>query len=172
MAGIPGCEYTEVAFEMSPQLFLTILFFTVLEERANYRKESANGLYSALPFVIANSVVTLPFLFLCSTLFVLIMYWGIVSLVNLCQFPSLAKQTFSSFTGTPPRRWPSVPVHRVLVSVNLRRRKSSNPGRVLSANLRGCACRVRVLEWILDERWGLLVSSVCQTSIKLYKAIY
>ncbi|KAJ9095315.1 hypothetical protein QFC21_005681 [Naganishia friedmannii] len=48
-----------------------------LEERANYRKESANGLYSALPFVIANSVVTLPFLFVCSTLFVLIMYWGI-----------------------------------------------------------------------------------------------
>lgn len=58
---------------------LTGLSRTVLEERANYRKESANGLYSALPFVLANSVVTLPFLFVCSTLFVLIMYWGIVT---------------------------------------------------------------------------------------------
>lgn len=48
-----------------------------IEERANFRKETANGLYSALPFVIANSIVTIPFLFLCSTLFVLIMYWGI-----------------------------------------------------------------------------------------------
>ncbi|GHJ89438.1 hypothetical protein NliqN6_5840 [Naganishia liquefaciens] len=48
-----------------------------LEERANFRKESANGLYTALPFVLANSVVTLPFLVMCSTIFVLIMYWGI-----------------------------------------------------------------------------------------------
>ncbi|KAJ9092986.1 hypothetical protein QFC20_007229 [Naganishia adeliensis] len=48
-----------------------------LEERANYRKEAANGLYSALPFVIANSIVTIPFLFVCCVLFVLIAYWGI-----------------------------------------------------------------------------------------------
>jgi ABC-type multidrug transport system permease subunit len=54
-----------------------------LEERANYRKESANGLYSALPFVIANSIVTIPFLFVCCVLFVLIAYWGIVSLSPL-----------------------------------------------------------------------------------------
>lgn len=51
----------------------------VLEERANYRKESANGLYTALPFVLANTVAIIPFLFVCSCLFVLIMYWGIVS---------------------------------------------------------------------------------------------
>jgi hypothetical protein len=49
----------------------------VLEERANFVKETANGLYGALPFVLANSIVTIPFA--CSTLFVLIMYWGIVS---------------------------------------------------------------------------------------------
>lgn len=48
-----------------------------LEERANFRKESANGLYSALPFVLANSIVTIPFLFACSSIFVLIIYWGI-----------------------------------------------------------------------------------------------
>lgn len=48
-----------------------------LEERANFEKETANGLYGALPFVLANSIVTIPFLFACSTLFVLIMYWGI-----------------------------------------------------------------------------------------------
>jgi ABC-type multidrug transport system permease subunit len=60
---------------------LTCFLGAVLEERANYRKESSNGLSSPLPFVLANTIVTIPFLLVCSCLFVLIMYWGIVSLL-------------------------------------------------------------------------------------------
>ncbi|KAF6752143.1 P-loop containing nucleoside triphosphate hydrolase protein [Ephemerocybe angulata] len=35
-----------------------------LEERSVYYRESKNGLYSTLPFVLANTLVTIPFLFL------------------------------------------------------------------------------------------------------------
>ncbi|KAH8922218.1 P-loop containing nucleoside triphosphate hydrolase protein [Atractiella rhizophila] len=48
-----------------------------LEERALFIRERANGLYGAASFVVANSIVTLPFLFICSLLFTLISYWSI-----------------------------------------------------------------------------------------------
>ncbi|KAL7410066.1 P-loop containing nucleoside triphosphate hydrolase protein [Mrakia frigida] len=48
-----------------------------LEERAVFKKERTNGLYSTLPFVLSNTVVTIPFLFVCSLFFVLIMYWAV-----------------------------------------------------------------------------------------------
>jgi hypothetical protein len=54
-----------------------------LEERAVFRKERANGLYGTLPFVLSNSLVNIPFLFFCSIVFILIMYWGVVSLPSL-----------------------------------------------------------------------------------------
>lgn len=48
-----------------------------LEERAVYYRESKNGLYTTLPFVLANTIVTIPFLFLCTVLFTVICYWAI-----------------------------------------------------------------------------------------------
>ncbi|KAG6901786.1 hypothetical protein C0995_007889 [Termitomyces sp. Mi166 len=48
-----------------------------LEERSVYYRESKNGLYGALPFVIANTLVNIPFLFGCTVLFTLICYWAI-----------------------------------------------------------------------------------------------
>ncbi|KAL5333248.1 P-loop containing nucleoside triphosphate hydrolase protein [Aspergillus crustosus] len=46
-----------------------------LEDRATFTKERANGLYGALPFIIANFIIGLPFLFLISIKFSLISYW-------------------------------------------------------------------------------------------------
>ncbi|KAG6847062.1 hypothetical protein H0H93_010374 [Arthromyces matolae] len=48
-----------------------------LEERAVYYREHRNGLYSTLPFVIANTVVNIPFMFACTVLFTVICYWAI-----------------------------------------------------------------------------------------------
>ncbi|KAG6918439.1 hypothetical protein DXG01_014620 [Tephrocybe rancida] len=48
-----------------------------LEERSVYYRETKNGLYSTLPFVISNTLVNIPFLFGCTLLFTLICYWAI-----------------------------------------------------------------------------------------------
>ncbi|KAF9000113.1 P-loop containing nucleoside triphosphate hydrolase protein [Cyathus striatus] len=48
-----------------------------LEERAVYYRETKNGLYTTLPFVLANTLVNIPFLFFCVTIFSLICYWAI-----------------------------------------------------------------------------------------------
>ncbi|PPR01462.1 hypothetical protein CVT24_001866 [Panaeolus cyanescens] len=48
-----------------------------LEERAVYYRESKNGLYTTLPFVLANTFVNIPFLFACTVIFTLICYWAI-----------------------------------------------------------------------------------------------
>lgn len=48
-----------------------------LEERAVYYRETKNGLYSTLPFLISNTLVNIPFLFGCTVLFTLICYWAI-----------------------------------------------------------------------------------------------
>ncbi|KAJ5809614.1 uncharacterized protein N7503_001832 [Penicillium pulvis] len=46
-----------------------------LEDRANFAKERANGLYGATPFMISNFLIGLPFLFLIAILFSIISYW-------------------------------------------------------------------------------------------------
>ncbi|KAK2464911.1 hypothetical protein APHAL10511_002987 [Amanita phalloides] len=48
-----------------------------LEERAVFYRETKNGLYTTLPFILANTLVNIPFLFLCTILFVVICYWAI-----------------------------------------------------------------------------------------------
>ncbi|KAJ7301568.1 P-loop containing nucleoside triphosphate hydrolase protein [Mycena albidolilacea] len=48
-----------------------------LEERAVYYRETKNGLYTTLPFVLANTLVGMPFLGVCTLLFTLISYWAI-----------------------------------------------------------------------------------------------
>ncbi|QKX61298.1 uncharacterized protein TRUGW13939_08446 [Talaromyces rugulosus] len=46
-----------------------------LEDRATFIKERANGMYGATPFIIANFLIGLPFLFLISVLFSIVSYW-------------------------------------------------------------------------------------------------
>ena len=46
-----------------------------LEDYATFAKDRANGLYGATPFLIANFIVGLPYLFLISVIFSAIAYW-------------------------------------------------------------------------------------------------
>ncbi|KAF8877439.1 P-loop containing nucleoside triphosphate hydrolase protein [Infundibulicybe gibba] len=48
-----------------------------LEERSVFYRETKNGLYSTLPFVLSNTLVNIPFLFMCTVSFALICYWAI-----------------------------------------------------------------------------------------------
>ncbi|KIJ49523.1 hypothetical protein M422DRAFT_27888 [Sphaerobolus stellatus SS14] len=48
-----------------------------LEERAVFFREKKNGLYTTLPFVLSNTLVNIPFLFMCTVLFTVICYWAI-----------------------------------------------------------------------------------------------
>jgi ABC-type multidrug transport system permease subunit len=48
-----------------------------LEERGVLHRERSNNLYGPAPFVIANTVVILPFMFACSTIFAVICYFSI-----------------------------------------------------------------------------------------------
>ncbi|KAJ7582756.1 P-loop containing nucleoside triphosphate hydrolase protein [Mycena floridula] len=48
-----------------------------LEERAVFYREKHNGLYSTLPFVLSNTLVNIPFLFLCTLLFTIICYFAV-----------------------------------------------------------------------------------------------
>ncbi|KAF5379697.1 hypothetical protein D9615_005737 [Tricholomella constricta] len=43
-----------------------------LEERSVYYRETKNGLYTTLPFLISNTLVNMPFLFACTVFFTLI----------------------------------------------------------------------------------------------------
>ncbi|KAF8178722.1 P-loop containing nucleoside triphosphate hydrolase protein [Pholiota molesta] len=54
--------------------FLLLLF---LEERAVYYRETKNGLYTTLPFILSNTLVNIPFLFVCTVIFTVICYWAI-----------------------------------------------------------------------------------------------
>ncbi|KAJ6138892.1 hypothetical protein N7471_005378 [Penicillium samsonianum] len=46
-----------------------------LEDRANFTKERANGLYGVTPFMVSNFLIGLPYLFLISVLFSIVSYW-------------------------------------------------------------------------------------------------
>jgi ABC-type multidrug transport system permease subunit len=46
-----------------------------LEDRAAFAKERANGLYSAVPFVLSNFIIGLPYLFIIAVLFSVVAYW-------------------------------------------------------------------------------------------------
>ncbi|KAI0031344.1 P-loop containing nucleoside triphosphate hydrolase protein [Vararia minispora EC-137] len=48
-----------------------------LEERQVFIRERSNGLYGAGPFVLANTIVVLPYLFVCVLAVCLICYWSI-----------------------------------------------------------------------------------------------
>ena len=48
-----------------------------LEERQVFVRERMNGLYGPGAYVLANSIVTLPYLFVCVILFAVLCYWSI-----------------------------------------------------------------------------------------------
>jgi ABC-type multidrug transport system ATPase subunit len=48
-----------------------------LEERSVFIRERRNGLYGPTPFLISNTLVSMPFLFACTLFFSLIVYWAI-----------------------------------------------------------------------------------------------
>lgn len=48
-----------------------------LEERLVFTRERMNGLYGPGAYVIANTIVTVPYLFVCALLFAVISYWSI-----------------------------------------------------------------------------------------------
>jgi len=48
-----------------------------LEERAVFRRERKNGLYSSLAYTVASSITSLPFLLGCTMIFTFIMYWAV-----------------------------------------------------------------------------------------------
>ena len=48
-----------------------------LEERQVFIRERLNGQYGAGPYVLANSLVTLPYLFICAVIFAVLCYWSI-----------------------------------------------------------------------------------------------
>ncbi|KXS17515.1 P-loop containing nucleoside triphosphate hydrolase protein [Gonapodya prolifera JEL478] len=48
-----------------------------LEERSVYLRETHSGLYGPGAYTVANSLVTIPFLFLCALVFAILSYWSI-----------------------------------------------------------------------------------------------
>ena len=48
-----------------------------LEERQVFVRERMNGLYGPGAYVLANSICTLPYLFVCALLFAVLAYWSI-----------------------------------------------------------------------------------------------
>ena len=46
-----------------------------LEDRATFAKDRANGLYGAFPFLVANFIIGIPYLFLIAVIFSVIAYW-------------------------------------------------------------------------------------------------
>lgn len=47
----------------------------IIEDLQTFKKERANGLYGPLPFIIANTIIGIPYLFLFSVIFSIIAYW-------------------------------------------------------------------------------------------------
>ncbi|SPO34941.1 related to ATP-binding cassette protein (ABC) transporter [Pseudozyma flocculosa] len=48
-----------------------------LEERAVLMREKRNNLYTAAPYVLANTAASLPFLAICTVFFAVIVYWSV-----------------------------------------------------------------------------------------------
>ncbi|KAJ5195417.1 uncharacterized protein N7498_008855 [Penicillium cinerascens] len=77
----PSQEYIQpyvnaIFFGSAFMSFMAVAYVPAfLEDRANFTKERANGLYGATPFMISNFLIGLPFLFLISILFSIVSYW-------------------------------------------------------------------------------------------------
>jgi hypothetical protein len=125
VAGIPGCE-SDSFLIIDECLFDPLI---VLEERSVYYRETKNGLYTTLPFVISNTLVNIPFLFACTVFFTVICYWAIVS--HNCIF--LRKNGLLVIcTGPPHRRDGILPLPCFPFPGDISSRESS-PGNCLVA---------------------------------------
>ena len=97
-----------------------------LEERQVFMRERMNGLYGPGAYVLANSVVTLPYLFVCVVLFAVISYWSIglnpgadqffrfVGVLFLAVYTAESQASISPFSGGSQARVcsPSLAVSR------------------------------------------------------------
>jgi len=112
----------------------SLLAVVVLEERAVYYRETKNGLYSTLPFVLSNTLVNIPFLLFCTVLFTLICYWAIVR-----SFPFDQRRNLKlvDTTGSPSGCRGFFPFCRIFVLVNSRCGEPSPHRRIAIAHLRG-----------------------------------
>ena len=86
--GLVTCAHTHT-YEKNDRL--SVHFFSVaflgfmsvagipafLEERQVFVRERMNGLYGPGAYVLANSICTLPYLFVCALLFAVLAYWSI-----------------------------------------------------------------------------------------------
>lgn len=90
LAIMVGTVWLRLSYHQSSiQPFISALFFgsafmsfmavayvpAVIEDLHTLRKERANGLYGPLPFVIANFLIGIPYLFLISLFFSVVPYW-------------------------------------------------------------------------------------------------
>ncbi|RAL13164.1 P-loop containing nucleoside triphosphate hydrolase protein [Aspergillus homomorphus CBS 101889] len=77
----PSQEYIQpfinaIFFGSAFMSFMAVAYVPAfLEDRANFAKERANGLYGATPFIVSNFLIGLPFLFIISLLFSIVSYW-------------------------------------------------------------------------------------------------
>ncbi|KAL4862775.1 hypothetical protein BDV12DRAFT_206988 [Aspergillus spectabilis] len=77
----PSQEYIQpfinaIFFGSAFMSFMAVAYVPAfLEDRANFAKERANGLYGATPFMVSNFLIGLPFLFIISLLFSIVSYW-------------------------------------------------------------------------------------------------
>jgi ABC-type multidrug transport system ATPase subunit len=90
LAIMMGTVWLRLSYHQSSiQPFINAIFFggafmsfmavayvpSIIEDLQNFNKERANGLYGPLPFVIANSLVSIPWLFIIALMFSIITYW-------------------------------------------------------------------------------------------------
>ena len=102
LAILSGTVWLRLSYtQTSIQPFINNLFFggafmsfmavayvpAIVEDLATFKKERANGLYGPFPFIVANFLIGLPYLFVISVLYSIITYW-------LCNFRSSASGFF------------------------------------------------------------------------------
>ncbi|KAJ9607414.1 hypothetical protein H2200_008487 [Cladophialophora chaetospira] len=90
LAIMMGTVWLRLSYHQSSiQPFINAIFFggafmsfmavayvpSIIEDLHNFNKERANGLYGPLPFVIANTLISIPWLFLIALMFSIITYW-------------------------------------------------------------------------------------------------
>ena len=153
----------------------------VLEERSVYYRETKNGLYTTLPFVLANTLVNIPFLFVCTVLFTVICYWAIVRLPLLYFQDHGLKFSFRWLAGFTSWASGFLPFRGLLIPCSFdcrepvaRRCFSTSYIRCCVGDYRLVSCHCFILkcellkslvqfERVLDERWWIFVRAILLT---------
>lgn len=70
------CQFTFIAL-LSLHLCRLLVSLHSWKNGPCFSEKEKNGLYTTLPFVLANTLVNIPFLFICNLLFTIICYWAV-----------------------------------------------------------------------------------------------